>query len=184
MISLTAFVTSCKDDTLKDVDEDTDIDLKGEWYISGSSIGMARNDSVSYYYNDFIVGYQEFVFQPIKGEDNLYSLTYKYRDLPQKPGEALPDYFDRRAWDNYTPDELVMDVLPDFTWKVNRNLIYSILQYPNDGPTWQDNLQIAKIIKWSSKQFVLVTNHFNFPLSYGEDDLTYHKYYFTFNRIK
>ncbi len=184
MISFSAIVASCKDDSLKDVDEDTNLDLKGEWYVSGSSYSIVRNDSASFNYDDYIVGYQEFDFQPIKNGDKLYSLIYKFRDLPIRDGEGEIDHFDRILAGNYTAEELLMEDIPHFTWKINGNQINSTLQYPNVDYPMQDNLQIAKITKWSSNQFVLVTNYSRFPLSDGEYDKTGNNYYFTFKRIK
>ena len=176
LISLTAFMASCNndpiEDVMEDVDENTNIDLKGEWYVCEYNLGSYG--TTCFEYKDKDLNYQELSIKPIENEDKSYSVTHRAK-------ECIDDLCYQ---DIITRNELKMVDVSFYTWKINGNQIISTHKGPGTGSVWYENLPVAKITKWSPNKFLLITNHISFPLCINSKENTKYQYYYTFKRIK
>lgn len=159
--------------------------LEGRWYVSGSTEGFITQDSVSFRYNENVLGYQEYLFERVQKGNINYSLKCKIRSVKKKIDESDMEYIERLKTGNYADEELYMSE----TWGnvgggqglyVKGKEIYTYLS----DMKWDDKLYlVAKIVKCTYNQFTVASINPDF-LDFAWETPPMYKYYITFTRIK
>ena len=178
---LAVMITSCRKDPIdEDDNSNPTYNLEGRWYISGCTLEYVNQvDSGRYNYNDKVLGYQEFIFKQIHGEENYYSVHVRMIDLKQRDGENEVDYLRRYVSGDYSLDELYMtENLETSNWFISGNDIWC----PYENRKYK-GIQLGKIVKWSNEQFTMASASvcINF---WGIEYKDRFPYYFTLKRIK
>ena len=167
-------------------DYEKPFNLEGHWYLSGRS-GAGESfygkDSITYSYDEKVLGYQEFSFRLNHGEGNYYSVSYRIRWVAKKEDESLEDYSERLQNGQYSSDELVMSDW--IRYDKNKWIVIDSNLYTYTDLDIGCLPQIAKFVKKSYNQFTLATVSYDlidFAFNLGEP-FTYNCY-LTFTRIE
>ncbi len=181
-VLLAVLITSCsKESIIDDNNDNQTYNLEGRWYISGSTLGyINQQDSGRYNYNDKVLGYQEFTFKLIPGEENYYSVYAREITLKQRENEHEEQYINRLVSGDYSADELYMTENEKITnWFISGKDIWV---------PWEERkykgLQLGKMVKWSNNQFTMAAvcqDIFSWGIPYNSVNFPY---YFTLKRIQ
>ena len=183
LFAIFGLLLGCDDEENQLKDDDKAFTLEGTWYISGrSGIYKFENDTVSFNFNENVLGYEEHTFSLVEGKKNEYTISTKMKYLQQNVNESDEDYCDRIENGRYSIEDLVDINISCPQWVVSGNEIIIPGRYfssMNDI----DDVVMFKFIKKSKDQFVIISATPTIVDLYIEDPLIY-QYYLTFNRTR
>lgn len=175
-----SILLSCDNGEIQPKDDNT-FTLEGTWYISGrSGIYKFENDTVSFNYDENVLGYEEHTFSLIDGKKNEYAISTKMKYLQQNANESDEEYCDRIENGKYSIEELVEIKVEKFSWIILGHNIYLPGKYISDIMP-KDKYLVSKIVKSSKDQFVIVSIC---PTIWDYTIEENFEYYITFSRIK
>ena len=181
------FLVSCNNDSISDNSSSNgNYHLEGTWYISGrTGIYLFEGDTVSYKYNENVMGYEEHIFTRTQGNENTYSISTKMRYIKQRYDESDEEFEKRVDNGGYSTSELTMLNFESPSWIVSDNNIYLPGKYITVPMGWEekDKYLVSKIVKYTKNQFVIASLSRTI-WDYAIDKVPTYNYYTTFTRVK
>ena len=146
-LALLLLTVSCNNDSIGDNSySNGTYDLEGVWYISGrTGIYQFEGDTVSYKYNEKVLGYEEHIFTRIQGKDNTYSISTNMRYIKQRYDESDEEFEKRVENGLYSTSELTMLNSESPSWIVSGNYIYLPGKYITVPIGWEEKDSKFKI---------------------------------------
>ena len=167
-----------------DVDEPNgnEFTLDGRWYISGRPKYYGfESDSVSFTYNQHILGYEEYTFTPIEGQKDLYSVSLNMWFLKQEEGESDEEYTNRVNSGMYSESELVnYNTTRCPQWIISGNDIIIPGRYIGD---FENDVVMFRFVKKTRNKFVIISASLS-VVDLAVDNPFSYKHYLTFTRIR
>lgn len=157
--------------------------LEGVWYITGrTGIYKFQGDTVSYKYDENVMGYEEHTIKLIQGKLNTYSISTKMRYPKQRDNESEEDYAERIENGQYSMDELNIISFESPSWIVSGNDIYIPGYYVADIEV-EEKYLVSKIVKQTKNNFIIACTNPTIS-DYAIEGTPSFKYYMTFTRIR